>query len=192
MVVHPNPQPYRSEVIPMDENGLLETSFADAVAAIEQSSELPPSRRTDRQGAWSPPREHRGPLGCGCTQGQPASPRRQRRRMEDAGQPQVECESRPALVPQGQRAAAARRTADRGLAAASKEDQKSFPARRVQSLVSQSARTYFARPPPLRQQFTRVRSRIWEVQSSITAIPPSLWRATIERAALAPGELTER
>ena len=30
----------------MDENGLLETSFADAVAAIEQSSELPPSRRT--------------------------------------------------------------------------------------------------------------------------------------------------
>ena len=30
----------------MHENGLLETSFADAVAAIEQSSELPPSRRT--------------------------------------------------------------------------------------------------------------------------------------------------
>jgi hypothetical protein len=30
----------------MDENGLLEPCFADAIAAIEQSSELPPSRRT--------------------------------------------------------------------------------------------------------------------------------------------------
>jgi integrase len=30
----------------MDENGLLEPSFADAIAAIEQSSELSPSRRT--------------------------------------------------------------------------------------------------------------------------------------------------
>ena len=30
----------------MDDNGLLEPSFADAIAAIEQSSELPPSRRT--------------------------------------------------------------------------------------------------------------------------------------------------
>jgi hypothetical protein len=46
MAVHPNPQPYRSEVIPMHENRLLEPSFADAIAAIEQSSELPSSRRT--------------------------------------------------------------------------------------------------------------------------------------------------
>jgi integrase len=46
MHVHPNPQGYMSEVIPMNENGLLEPSFADAIAAIEQSSELPPSRRT--------------------------------------------------------------------------------------------------------------------------------------------------
>jgi integrase len=30
----------------MDDNGLLEPSFADAIAAIEQSGELPPSRRT--------------------------------------------------------------------------------------------------------------------------------------------------
>lgn len=30
----------------MDDNGLLEPSFADAIAAIEQGSELPPSRRT--------------------------------------------------------------------------------------------------------------------------------------------------
>jgi hypothetical protein len=30
----------------MDENGLLEPSFADAIAVIEQSGELSPSRRT--------------------------------------------------------------------------------------------------------------------------------------------------
>ena len=30
----------------MRENGILEPSFADAIAAIEQTSELPPSRRT--------------------------------------------------------------------------------------------------------------------------------------------------
>src|SRR5258707_6131233 len=46
MRVHPNPFRYAKEVIPMDENGLLEPSFADAIAAIEQSSELPSSRRT--------------------------------------------------------------------------------------------------------------------------------------------------
>jgi integrase len=46
MRVHPNPQPSNSKVIPMRENGILEPSFADAIAAIEQTSELPPSRRT--------------------------------------------------------------------------------------------------------------------------------------------------
>ncbi len=46
MLVHPNPQPSNSKVIPMRENGILEPSFADAIAAIEQTSELPPSRRT--------------------------------------------------------------------------------------------------------------------------------------------------
>src|SRR5262249_40021999 len=46
MKVHPNPSQYGMEVIPMDDNGLLEPSCADAIAAIEQSSELPPSRRT--------------------------------------------------------------------------------------------------------------------------------------------------
>jgi hypothetical protein len=46
MMVHPNPRRYMSEVIPMADNRLLEPSFADAIAAIEQSSELPPSRRT--------------------------------------------------------------------------------------------------------------------------------------------------
>jgi integrase len=35
-----------SEVIPMTENALLEPSVVDAIAAIEQASELPPSRRT--------------------------------------------------------------------------------------------------------------------------------------------------
>src|ERR1700730_7362392 len=105
MAVNPNPQPYRSEVIPMHENGLLEPSFADAIAAIEQSSELPPSRRTHwvcslRQIAKAlgrPPESIAARWGAGCTQGQPASPRRQRRRMEDARQPQVECQSGPAL-----------------------------------------------------------------------------------------------
>jgi hypothetical protein len=46
MRVNPNPSRCIKEVIPMDDNGLLEPSFADAIAAIEQSSELPPSRRT--------------------------------------------------------------------------------------------------------------------------------------------------
>src|SRR5271155_5483904 len=46
MRVHPNPSRYIKEVIPMDENSRLEPFFADAIAAIEQSSELPPSRRT--------------------------------------------------------------------------------------------------------------------------------------------------
>src|SRR5277367_6442334 len=43
MRVHPNPQLYINEVIPMTET---EPFFADAIAAIEQASELPQSRRT--------------------------------------------------------------------------------------------------------------------------------------------------
>src|SRR5579863_6192237 len=46
MQVHPNPQPYMSEVIPMSQDVLLEPSVVDAIAAIEQASELPPTRRT--------------------------------------------------------------------------------------------------------------------------------------------------
>jgi hypothetical protein len=46
MRFYPNPSQYAKEVIPMDDNGLLEPSFADAIAAIEQSSEVSPSRRT--------------------------------------------------------------------------------------------------------------------------------------------------
>jgi len=42
MRVHPNPSRYSKEAIPMEENGLLEPSFADAIAAIEQNSKLPP------------------------------------------------------------------------------------------------------------------------------------------------------
>jgi hypothetical protein len=90
-----------SEIIPMDENGLLEPSFADAIAAIEQSTELPPSaiwrsEQTQWQSAWSPP------WGAVALKVNQLHHVRQRRRMEDAGQPQVECESGLALVPQGQ------------------------------------------------------------------------------------------
>src|SRR5208283_4454763 len=46
MQVHPNPTRYMSEVIPMTENALLEPSFADAIAAIEQANDLPPAKRT--------------------------------------------------------------------------------------------------------------------------------------------------
>jgi integrase len=46
MAVHPNQSRYITTVIPMSETTLLEPSFADAIAAIEQTSELPPSRRT--------------------------------------------------------------------------------------------------------------------------------------------------
>jgi hypothetical protein len=46
MQVYPNPQPYLSEVLLMDDNELLEPSFADAIVAIEKAIELPPSRRT--------------------------------------------------------------------------------------------------------------------------------------------------
>ena len=38
MQVYPNPQPYTSEVLLMDDNGLLEPSFADAIAAIEKAA----------------------------------------------------------------------------------------------------------------------------------------------------------
>jgi hypothetical protein len=43
---HPNPFRDSKEVIPMDDKGLLEPSFAEAIAAIEQSLELQPPRRT--------------------------------------------------------------------------------------------------------------------------------------------------
>ena len=64
----------------MSQDGLLEPSFADAIAAIEQASELPPSRADalglfaspDRQGARATAREHRRPLGRGGLEGQPA------------------------------------------------------------------------------------------------------------------------
>ncbi len=46
MRVYPKPQPYSSEVLLMDDNGLLEPSFADAIAAIEKAIEVAPSRRT--------------------------------------------------------------------------------------------------------------------------------------------------
>lgn len=46
MLIHPNPTRSMSEVIPMTENGLLEASFADAIAAIERASDLPPATRT--------------------------------------------------------------------------------------------------------------------------------------------------
>jgi|SRR5262249_33160065 hypothetical protein len=46
MCGHPNPFRDSKEVIPMDDKGLLEPSFAEAIAAIEQSLELPPPRRT--------------------------------------------------------------------------------------------------------------------------------------------------
>jgi hypothetical protein len=94
----------------MDDNGLLEPSFADAIAAIEQSGELPPSRRTHwvcslRQIAKAlgrPPESIAARWGAVALKGQPASSRRQRRRMEDVGQPQVECEGCFTLVSKGQ------------------------------------------------------------------------------------------
>jgi hypothetical protein len=47
----------------MDENGLLEPSFADAIAAIEQRSELSPSRRTIGSVRYAKsPRRLGGPL----------------------------------------------------------------------------------------------------------------------------------
>src|SRR5450631_1395514 len=46
MLVHPKECQSTSPVIPMTENRLLEPSFADAIVAIEQAKELPPSRRT--------------------------------------------------------------------------------------------------------------------------------------------------
>jgi integrase len=46
MTVHPNPQRYMSEVIPMPEEKLLEPSFADAIAAIEKAGDLSPAERT--------------------------------------------------------------------------------------------------------------------------------------------------
>jgi hypothetical protein len=46
MQVHPKECQSTSQVIPMIQNRLLEPSFADAIAAIEQAKELPPSKRT--------------------------------------------------------------------------------------------------------------------------------------------------
>jgi integrase len=46
MQVHPKERQSTKQVIPMPKIGLLEPSFADAIAAIEQAKELPPSKRT--------------------------------------------------------------------------------------------------------------------------------------------------
>jgi hypothetical protein len=43
---HPNPFRDSKEAIAMDDKGLLEPSFAEAIAAIEQNLEQPPPRRT--------------------------------------------------------------------------------------------------------------------------------------------------
>ena len=78
---HPNPFRDSKEVIPMDDKGLLEPSFAEAIAAIEQSLELPPPRRTHwacslRQIAKAlgrPPESFAARWGRYSPQGQPAS-----------------------------------------------------------------------------------------------------------------------
>jgi hypothetical protein len=46
MAVYPNPQLSNTTVIPMPEIKLLEPSFADAIATIQQASDLLPSKRT--------------------------------------------------------------------------------------------------------------------------------------------------
>jgi integrase len=46
MAIHPNDSRSNTQVIPMPENALLESSFADAIAAIEKAEGLPPSKRT--------------------------------------------------------------------------------------------------------------------------------------------------
>src|SRR5437879_3450462 len=42
---HPDPLQYIKTVIPMTETTILEPSFADAIAAIEQAKTLPPAKR---------------------------------------------------------------------------------------------------------------------------------------------------
>ena len=78
----------------MPEDGLLEPSFADAIAAIEQAKDLPASKRTH----WccslriiakvlDRPPESIAARWRGGAQGQPAPSRQQRYGVEDAGEP---------------------------------------------------------------------------------------------------------
>src|SRR5437764_1638328 len=46
MQFHPKERRSMRQVIPMAQNGLLESSFADAIAAIEQAKDLPASKQT--------------------------------------------------------------------------------------------------------------------------------------------------
>ena len=94
----------------MTENRLLEPSFADAIAAIEQASDLPPAKRTHwasslRQIAKAlgrPPESIAARWGAVALSINLASSLEHWRRLENARQPQVECEGGNSLVPKGQ------------------------------------------------------------------------------------------